>query len=86
MFGILQEKRVMGTPLLLDVSQCPTPRAPASPLLTLAGLPLLTLGSCGMWGDTTRLGLKLGFLCPEARARGHLYPLPQAVKRVGKSP
>lgn len=77
MSGILQEKRVMGTPLLLDVSQCPTPSAPASPLLTLAGLPLLTLGSCGMWGDTTRLGLNLVFFAPRLGPEDTCIPYPR---------
>lgn len=55
---------------------------PASLLLTLAGLPLSALGSCGIWGDTTRLGLKLlVFLAPGLGPEDTCVPYPRLWRR-----
>lgn len=58
MSGILRETRVMDTHFLTSPSAL-LQKLPASPLLTLERLSLFTLGSCGMWGATVGLGLKL---------------------------
>ena len=88
--GILQEKR-RGSwePHVSFMSPSALPRElPASPLLTLAGLPLVTLGSCGIWGDITCLGQKLlVFFAPRLGSEDTCVPSPWAVeKTVGKSP
>lgn len=59
MSGILQERGSWDPHFSLTSPSALPQELPASVLLTLEGLPLLTLASCGMWGDTADLGLKL---------------------------
>lgn len=57
-------------------------KLPASPLLTLERLSPFTLGSCGMWGATAGLGLKLlVFFTPRLGPEGTCVPCPRLWRR-----
>lgn len=87
MSGILQEQGSWDPRFSLTSPSALPQELPASVLLTLEGLPLLTLGSCGMWGDTAGLGLKLlVFFAGGEGQRTSVFPAADCGEESGEKP